>query len=225
MKTIFLVEDDPAIRESVSKFLKISGFHVLTYSNGKRAYERIRKFNPSLIILDISMPEMDGKSFLSSIRSENINTPVLVLTAKSDINTKAQLFDLGGDDFLSKPFDLNELKLRIKALLKRVTPTESNSNFDSYLDLEVDQSGRIVRYKDNILNLTKTEYLLITLLVKNKNIISKNEDIFLTVWGRPFKKGSKNLNVVILNLRNKLINVSYPYKLVSVRGVGYKIGE
>lgn len=229
MHTIFLVEDDRSIRESIARALKLKGYQVLSFDNGSRAYKKISQYNPDLIVLDLMMPEMDGLQFIKTIRQDNILTPVLLLTARADLKSKVQALDLGGDDYLAKPFELEELLSRVNALLRRDKQYKVLENNDSdllvYAEISLDPNIRTAFYKGLMIDLTKIEFDLLMMLIKNKNRISKIEDIYLTVWGHSFDKGSKNLNVYITFLRKKLDKVSYPHHIVSSRGIGYKIEE
>lgn len=229
MHTIFLVEDDRSIRESIARALKLKGYQVLSFDNGSRAYQKISQYNPDLIVLDLMMPEMDGLQFIRTIRKDNILTPVLLLTARADLKSKVQALDLGGDDYLAKPFELEELLSRVNALLRRDKQYKELENNESDLlvhaEISLDPNARKAFYNGIIIDLTKIEFDLLMMLIKNKNRISKIEDIYLTVWGHSFDKGSKNLNVYITFLRKKLDKVSYPHHIVSSRGIGYKIEE
>ena len=229
MFTIFLVEDDRSIRESIARALKLKGYQVLSFDNGARAYKKIAQYNPDLILLDLMMPEMDGLQFIRTIRQDNILTPVLLLTARADLKSKVQALDLGGDDYLAKPFELDELISRVNALIRRDNQYKiletSDENKLEYAEITIEPGLRLATYNKLNLDLTKIEFDLLMMFIKNKNRISKIEDIYLTVWGQPFDKGSKNLNVYVTFLRKKLEAVNYPHPIVSSRGIGYKIEE
>jgi two-component system response regulator MprA len=217
---IVIVDDDKSIRDSLARALRIENYEVATITNGAAALEFSKKNPPDLWILDVMMPEIDGLTLCRELRANNITTPILMLTAKSQVSERVEGLDAGADDYLTKPFELEELNARIRALLRRISPT---SEIICVGDITLDNYNRIVKFKNEVVNLTKTEYELLYLLMRNQNKILNNEDIYMAIWGFNFGKGSKNLAVYINYLKGKLATAGAPDYISNVRGVGYKM--
>lgn len=221
MKTIYLVEDDRNIRETLATALRLKEYHVLQFDNGLNALKTLKKESCDLVILDITMPVMDGNEFIREIRSMGLSIPILVLTAKSSLSNTVQTLDLGADDYLTKPPQLEELYSRVNALLRRSSKEEVSKV--KYLGFEVDFLQNIITLNSTPLELTEKEFKVLSLLIKNNRRITKTEDIYLTIWGQRYRKGQKNLNVYITYLRNKINLIEPSITLTSIRGSGYKI--
>lgn len=217
---IVIVDDDKSIRDSLSRALRVENYEVATITNGQAALEFSKKNPPDLWIIDIMMPELDGISLCQEMRKNNITTPILILSAKSQVTDRVAGLDAGADDYLTKPYELEELSARVRALLRRVTPT---SEILTVGDIVLDNFNRVVKHKNEVIALTKTEYELLYLLMRNQNKILNNEDIYMSIWGFNFGKGSKNLAVYINYLKGKLSASGAPDYISNVRGVGYKM--
>lgn len=217
---IVIVDDDKSIRDSLARALRLENYEVATITNGKAALEFSKKNPPDLWILDVMMPEIDGITLCKELRSSNITTPILMLTAKSQTSDRVEGLDAGADDYLTKPFELDELNARIRALLRRIMPT---SELLTVGDIVLDNFNRVVKHNEKVINLTKTEYELLYLLMRNQNKILNNEDIYMSIWGFNFGKGSKNLAVYINYLKTKLAASGAPDYITNIRGVGYKM--
>ncbi len=227
---ILLVEDEEHLHEALKLNLVLEGYDVDSAFNGRVALEQIKNAYYDLIILDIMLPEVDGFTIIEKLRLNNNQTPILVLSAKNTSFNRVQGLKLGADDYLSKPFNLEELLLRVAKLIQK-SPTTSvaasvsntynfaghNLNFDS---LEV------VLANGEIINLTKTEALLLKLLVENKNTVVSREKILQTVWGYQVFPNTRTIDNFILNFRKHFeLDPKNPQHFISIRGVGYKFKD
>lgn len=217
---IFLVEDDRGVRESLARALQFEGYEVASASDGLEALEKLKQASPDVIVLDIMMPRLDGLSVTKRLREKGDSTPILMLTARNEIGDRVVGLDAGADDYLVKPFALDELLARLRALLRRtgVTPAEQNMTLE---DLTVDLAARTVTRGDRRVTLTKTEFDLLELLVYNAGIVLSRDVILDRIWGYDFETTSNSLEVYIGYLRRKLEAEGEPRLIHTVRGVGY----
>ena len=220
LKHILVAEDDTAVRESLERALRLEGYEVTTAVNGQKALELAAIRQPDLYLLDVMMPILDGLSVCRQIRRQGDKTPVLVLTAKHEISDRVSGLDAGADDYLVKPFALDELLARIRALLRRV---EVDSDLKNYVigDLALDLQTRRVARAGRELELTKTEFDLLELLMRNENIVLTREMIYDEIWDYNFETNSKSLDVYVGYLRRKVDNEPSQKLIHTVRGVGY----
>ena len=223
---VLLAEDDRAVRESLVRALGLEGYDVAAVSNGAQALEWIGERHADLVLLDVSMPHVDGLTVCRVLRSEGNRVPVLMLTARTDTSDRVAGLDAGADDYLPKPFDLAELLARMRALLRRAADFNGDdpdpADDDLVLgDLHLDIAGRRATRAGRSLDLSKTEYDLLELLVRNAGIVLDHSTIYERIWNYDFGPDSKNLAVYIGYLRRKT-EVDGARRLIhTVRGVGY----
>jgi two-component system response regulator MprA len=222
---ILLAEDDRAVREAVSRALRLEGYEVMAVGDGALALEHLRRPDEiDLVILDVSMPAVDGITVARVIRSEGITLPVLMLTARSSTSDRVAGLDAGADDYLTKPFELDELFARVRALLRRVTydaPTAAEEKVLGLADLRIDTAARRVWRGQREIELSKTEFDLLEYLVRNQGIVLDHSRIYEEIWHYDFGPDSKNLTVYMGYLRRKTEENGEPRLLQTVRGVGY----
>ena len=216
MIKILVVDDEQRIREMIRKYAEYEGFAVDEACDGLEAVEKAMKENYDLIVMDIMMPNLDGFSACREIRKTHENIPVILLSALGEEYDKIHGFDLGVDDYVVKPFSPKELMMRIHAILKRTSQSEKKEMI-KIGDLTIDFTGRIVRIKDEKLNLSPKEYDLLFYLVKNRGIALTREKLLQNVWGYDFF-GDERTHIKLLrkNLRE------YSRYITTLRGVGYR---
>jgi len=225
---VLLVDDDRAIRDSLARALDLEGYEVLTAADGAEALRITREEHPDVLVLDVMMPSVDGLTVCRVLRFEQDRTPILMLTARTETTDRVAGLDAGADDYLPKPFDLDELLARLRALLRRVDFEASDEEEDDVLrvaDLRVDPASRRVWRGEDEIDLSKTEFELIELLVRNTGIVLDHSTIYDRIWGYDFGPDSKNLAVYISYLRRKLERDGEPKLIHTVRGVGYTVRE
>ena len=221
---VLLVDDDRAIRESLARALDLEGYEVLTAADGAEALRITREQHPDVLVLDVMMPSVDGLTVCQVLRFEEDRTPILMLTARTETTDRVAGLDAGADDYLSKPFDLDELLARLRALLRRSDfSSEGDDDVLRVGDLRVDPASRRVWRGDDEIDLSKTEFELIQLLVRNAGIVLDHSTIYDRIWGYDFGPDSKNLAVYISYLRRKLERDGEPKLIHTVRGVGYSV--
>jgi two-component system response regulator MprA len=223
---ILVAEDDRAVRESLVRALQLEGYVVASANNGAEALEAVRQAEPDALLLDVSMPMVDGLTVCRVLRSEGSRVPVLMLTARTETSDRVAGLDAGADDYLPKPYDLDELLARVRALLRRsgYAAAEANEQGDGELvlgDLRLDPSGRRAFRGDREIQLSKTEFDLLALLVANRGIVLDHSTIYERIWHYDFGPDSKNLAVYIGYLRRKTEAEGEPRIVHTVRGVGY----
>lgn len=212
--TVLIVDDEEKIRLMIKEYCLLENYKVLEAENGIEALNIIKNNCIDIIILDIMMPKMDGISVYQEIKKLNI--PTIILSARSDEIDKLNSFELGVDDYVTKPFSLKELMARIKAVLKRYNTLD---NF-IYDDLYVDFKGHRVTINDSEIKLTPKEYELLIYFINNKNIAISREQILSRIWGYDFYGDNRTIDTHIKMLRNNL--GKYRDLIVTVRGMGYK---
>lgn len=220
---ILVVEDERDLNNIICKILKKNSYSVDACYNGQEAIDYIKISEYDLIILDIMMPVMDGYSFLEFIRNEKNTTPVLILTAKDSIDDRVKGLDKGGDDYLIKPFDFEELLARVRAFIRRRYGNVSNEiKVD---DLIIDCSKKSVTRAGKIIDLTGKEYEVLEYLMQNKEKILTRDQILEHVWDFEYDGASNIIDVLIKNIRKKIdIGDSKPI-IHTKRGVGYTVHE
>ena len=227
---ILVVDDEQAVRESLRRSLRFNGYEVLTANDGLEALETVRAENPELLILDIMMPNMDGLDVCRSLRSEGWDRPILVLTARDGVSDRVAGLDAGADDYLPKPFALEELLARVRSLVRRASadsiaaeaPVESKLSFE---DLELDADTREVSRGGRAISLTRTEFALLQLLMENPRKVLSRSKILEEVWGYDFPTSGNALEVYIGYLRKKTEGEGDARLIHTVRGVGYVLRE
>lgn len=217
---ILIAEDDDAVRRSVERALKFDGYEVATVENGERALIEAAKEPPDALVLDIMMPVLDGMAVCRKLRAAGDSTPILMLTAKHELSDRVAGLDAGADDYLVKPFALEELLARVRALLRR-REVPSGSAALHLSDLSVDPAARKVDRGGRRIDLTKTEFDLLELLLMNEGIVLTRDTIYDRIWGFDFATSSNSLDVYVGYLRRKTEAEGEPRLIHTVRGVGY----
>ena len=216
---ILIVDDEELIRNVIKEYCILENFEVIESENGLDAIEKIKNNDIDLMVLDIMMPKLDGFSAFKEIKKIK-NIPTIVLSARSEEFDKLAGFDLGIDDYVTKPFSPKELMARIKAILKRVKNIE---DVYTYEDLKIDYAGRVVTIKNKEVKLTPKEYELLVYFIENKGIALSREQLLTKIWGYNFFGDDRTIDTHIKMLRNNL--GKYRNLIVTVRGVGYKYNE
>lgn len=223
---VLVVDDDRALRDAVTRALGLEGYRVVRAADGVEALTATDQHHPDAIVLDLGLPNVDGITVCQVLRARGDRTPILVLTARNEVSDRVRGLDAGADDFMSKPFALEELFARLRALLRRTGPdtdAEPALTDDSLrlADLRISPSARRVWRGDRQIELTKTEFDLLELLVRNAGIVLDRTTIHERIWGYDFGPDSKNLTVYMGYLRSKTEADGEPRLLHTVRGVGY----
>jgi two-component system response regulator MprA len=222
---VLLADDDRAIRESLVRALDLEGYHVTEVTDGVSALATARREAFDVLILDVMMPGVDGLGVCRVLRAEGDQTPILMLTARVETPDRVAGLDAGADDYLPKPFELDELLARLRALLRR-TSAEAGTTAQRTLrlgELAVDPAGRRTWWQGTEITLSKTEFDLLELLVRNAGIVLDRTTIYQRIWGYEFGSESKNLAVYIGYLRRKLEQAGAAELIHTVRGVGYSV--
>jgi two-component system, OmpR family, response regulator MprA len=219
---VLIADDDRAIRESLARALELEGYDVVGVDDGIEALTRTRNASFDTLILDVMMPNLDGLAVCRVLRSEGNRTPILMLTARVETPDRVAGLDAGADDYLPKPFELDELLARLRALLRRAAPADTErGEVLSLGELRVDPAARRCWWSGTELTLSKTEFELLELLVRNAGIVLDHTTVYERIWGYDFGAESKNLAVYIGYLRRKLAAAGAPTLIHTVRGVGY----
>ncbi len=218
---VLIAEDDRAVRESLARALDLEGYAVSAVTNGAEALDAIAEAAPDVLLLDVSMPLVDGLTVCRVLRSEQNRLPVLMLTARTETSDRVAGLDAGADDYLPKPYDLDELLARVRALLRRSGYEEEASQELTVGDLRLDPASRRVFRGTREIELSKTEFDLLELLVQNRGIVLDHSTIYERIWHYDFGPDSKNLAVYIGYLRRKTEADGEPRVVHTVRGVGY----
>ncbi len=220
---VLLAEDDRAVRESLVRAMTLEGHEVTAVTNGAQALEHLRAQSVELVLLDVSMPVIDGLTACRVLRSEGNDVPILMLTARTETADRVAGLDAGADDYVPKPFDLDELFARMRALARRRNPVDDGAG-DSMLelgDLRLDLAGRRAMRAGTEIELSKTEFDLLELLVRNAGVVLDHSTIYERIWQYDFGPDSKNLAVYIGYLRRKTEADGADRLIHTVRGVGY----
>jgi len=223
MPKILIIEDENAILMALEDDLRLEGYSVTGVRNGVVGFERAREGGWDLIILDIMLPSMDGFEICRQLRAARDTTPILMLTAKSQEIDKVLGLELGADDYVTKPFSPRELLARVKALLRRGTPTEPALERVSFGGVEIDFKGYEVQKSGMPVELTAREFSLLRLLVSHPGKVLQRGTILTEVWGDDFDVFPRTVDVHVAHLRKKLEDdPADPKHIINVRGVGYK---
>jgi len=223
---ILVVDDERAVRESLRRALELEGYEIELAEDGGQALERLaREDQPDAVILDVLMPGVDGLEVCRTLRSQGSRLPVLMLTARTQVEDRVEGLDAGADDYLTKPFALEELLARVRALLRRSGDDGASGDKLSFADLELDPGTREVTRGDERIELTRTEFSLLELFLRNPRQVLTRSVIFERVWGYDFGFASNSLDVYIGYLRRKTEASGKPRLIHTVRGVGYALRE
>ncbi|KPI06848.1 two component transcriptional regulator, winged helix family [Actinobacteria bacterium OK074] len=235
-QTVLLAEDDRAIRHALERALTLEGYEVTAVADGVEALAQAHRTPPDVLLLDVMMPGIDGLQVCRVLRAEGDRTPILMLTALVETADRIAGLDAGADDYVVKPFDVEEVFARLRALLRRTTgiayedhkPDDDAHVPDGRLTvagLRMDVQARRAWREDHELELTRTEFDLLELLARNAGIVLDHATIYDRIWGYDFGPGSKNLAVYVGYLRRKLDRPGAPQLIHTVRGVGYVLRE
>jgi two-component system, OmpR family, response regulator MprA len=220
---VLVVDDEPAVRESISRSLRFEGYEVELAGDGMAALRVLTTRPADAVILDVMMPVIDGLETCRRLRASGDRVPVLMLTARRAVGDRVTGLDAGADDYLVKPFALEELLARLRALLRR---NESGANESlAFGDVELDVSTRTVFRGGHLIELTRTEFDLLELMLRNPRRVLSRSVLFTEVWGYDFGTGSNSLDVYIGYLRRKLEENGGSRLVHTVRGVGYVLRE
>ncbi|WP_221640353.1 response regulator transcription factor [Actinoallomurus bryophytorum] len=215
---MLVVDDEPAVRESLASSLAFEDYEVVTAIDGMSALDELDRTRPDLAILDVLMPRMDGLTTCRRLRARGETLPVLMLTARDTIGDRVTGLDAGADDYLVKPFELDELLARVRALLRRSLVTARDGDILEYAGLRMNTLTRDVTRDGRDLDLTRTEYSLLEMFLTHPRQVLTREQILKTVWGFDFEPSSNSLDVYVMYLRRK---TGEPRLINTVRGVGY----
>ena len=221
---ILVVDDERAVRESLRRALELEGYEIELASDGREALDRLASdAHPDAVVLDVLMPGVDGLEVCRTLRTSGSSVPVLMLTARTEVEDRVEGLDAGADDYLTKPFALEELLARLRALLRRTA--DGSGEVLRFEDLELDPGTREVRRGGEPIELTRTEFSLLELFMLNPRQVLTRSIIFERVWGYDFGYGSNSLDVYIGYLRRKTEAGGRPRLIHTVRGVGYALRE
>jgi two-component system response regulator MprA len=221
---ILVVDDERAVRESLRRALELEGYEIELAEDGNQALERLgSEPEPDAMVLDVLMPGLDGLEVSRTVRRNGSRLPILMLTARTQVEDRVEGLDAGADDYLTKPFALEELLARVRALLRRTS--DGSGQTLRFADLELDPGTREVKRGDEVIELTRTEFSLLELFLLNPRQVLTRSLIFERVWGYDFGFASNSLDVYIGYLRRKTEAGGRPRLIHTVRGVGYALRE
>jgi two-component system response regulator MprA len=221
---VLIVDDDRSLREALRRALVLGGYDTVSAANGKEALAQVAESTPDALVLDIGLPDVDGLEVCRRLRDAGNRVPVLMLTARDAIEDRIDGLDAGADDYLVKPFDVGELKARLRALLRRRAGDEVPDAL-SFDELQLDPIRHGVTVGEEFVELTRTEYQLLELLMRNPRRVLPHDVIYDRVWGYDFGPASNALRVYVGYLRRKLQDAGARPLLHTVRGVGYVLRE
>ncbi|MEU6736221.1 response regulator transcription factor [Streptomyces physcomitrii] len=225
---ILIVDDEPAVREALQRSLAFEGYGTEIAADGLEALEKDGSYRPDLVVLDIQMPRMDGLTAARRIRATGSRVPILMLTARDTVGDRVTGLDAGADDYLVKPFELDELLARIRALLRRSSYATEEGGAEegevlAFGDLRMDLATREVTRGGRRVELTRTEFTLLEMFLAHPRQVLTREQILKAVWGFDFEPTSNSLDVYVMYLRRKTEAGGEPRLVHTVRGVGYAL--
>ncbi|WP_406861789.1 response regulator transcription factor [Streptomyces sp. HUAS MG47] len=225
---ILIVDDEPAVREALRRSLAFEGYATEEAVDGLDALAKLESYHPELVVLDVQMPRMDGLTAARRIRASGATLPILMLTARDTVGDRVTGLDAGADDYLVKPFELDELFARIRALLRRssyVRPAEPQPEGEvlAFADLRMNLATREVTRGERPVELTRTEFTLLEMFLAHPRQVLTREQILKAVWGFDFEPSSNSLDVYVMYLRRKTEAGGEPRLVHTVRGVGYAL--
>jgi two-component system response regulator MprA len=223
---VLVVDDDRAVRESLRRSLEFNGYAVSLAADGAEALAGIAAAAPDVVVMDVMMPRLDGLETTRALRSAGNDLPILVLTARDAVGDRVEGLDAGADDYLTKPFALQELLARLRALLRRVVPHEdAPDEVLGFSDLSMDIATREVRRGRRVIELTRTEFTLLEMFLRRPRRVLERSFILEEVWGYDFPTTANSLEVYVGYLRRKTEAEGEPRLIHTVRGVGYVLKE
>ncbi len=222
---ILVVDDDRAVREALRRTLTLAGYEVQMAEDGGQALALVGQSAPDAVVLDVGMPGIDGLEVCRRLRGLGNRVPILMLTARDEVSDRIDGLDVGADDYMSKPFDVGELKARIRALLRRAGPEGSDPEDLAFAEVRLDRARHAAEVSGRFVELTRTEYQLLELLMLNPRRVLTHSLIYDRVWGYDFGPASNALRVYVGYLRRKLEEAGARQLIHTVRGVGYVLRE
>jgi two-component system response regulator MprA len=224
---VLVVDDDKAVRESLRRSLEFNGYEVALASDGAEALAGIAATSPDVVVMDVMMPRLDGLEATRALRTAGNDLPILVLTARDAVGDRVEGLDAGADDYLTKPFALQELLARLRALLRRAAPRDEDAEDEvlSFSDLSMDVGTREVRRGSRSIELTRTEFTLLEMFLRRPRRVLERSFILEEVWGYDFPTTANSLEVYVGYLRRKTEAEDEPRLIHTVRGVGYVLKE
>jgi two-component system, OmpR family, response regulator len=218
---ILVVDDEPRITDLVAMALRYEGFEVETAGTGRAGLKKVEEFRPALIVLDVMLPDMDGFAVTERLAADRVKVPILFLTARDAVEDKVRGLTLGGDDYVTKPFSIEELVARIRALLRRTDPVGESGPL-VFVDLELDDQTHEVRRAGTPVDLTATEFRLLRYLMQNAPRVLSKAQILDHVWQYDFGGDANIVETYVSYLRRKIDGIGQPL-IQTVRGVGYRL--
>jgi two-component system response regulator MprA len=223
---VLVVDDDKAVRESLRRSLEFNGYDVSLAADGAEALAGIGAVGPDVVIMDVMMPRLDGIETTKALRTAGNDIPILVLTARDAVGDRVEGLDAGADDYLTKPFALQELLARLRALLRRTVPADgAEDEVLTFADLSMDIATREVRRGARLVELTRTEFTLLEMFLRRPRRVLERSFILEEVWGYDFPTTANSLEVYVGYLRRKTEAEGEPRLLHTVRGVGYVLKD
>ena len=222
---LLVVEDDMGLRDVLRRALSLAGYEIRLSGDGAEALAQVARSVPDAVVLDVGLPDIDGLEVCRMLRREGNRVPVLMLTARDAVSDRIDGLDAGADDYLVKPFDIDELKARLRALLRRARGDSGLDGALSFGELRLDPARHGVSVGAEFVELTRTEYQLLELMMLNPRRVLPHSVIYDRVWGYDFGPSSNALRVYIGYLRRKLEDAGAPPVIHTVRGVGYALRE
>jgi two-component system response regulator MprA len=222
MTHVLVAEDDPAVRSAITRVLELEGYRVSSVNDGAAALAFVTDTPPDAVVMDVMMPFADGFTVCREARLRGSRIPILLLTAKHEVSDRVAGLDAGADDYLVKPFAIDELLARVRALLRR-RPSADSNHVLSVGDLVLDPARREVRRGTREIQLTKTEFDLLEALMLRAGMVVSRDQLYEEIWGYNFETGSKSLDVYIGYLRRKTEENGEPRIVHTLRGVGYTV--
>jgi two-component system response regulator MprA len=223
---VLVVDDDRAVRDSLRRSLEFNGYEVVLAADGAEALVTLGVQHPDVVVIDVMMPRLDGIETTRALRAAGNDVPVLVLTARDAVGDRVEGLDAGADDYLTKPFALEELLARLRALLRRVVPDpEAEGEVLTFADLTMDVASRDVTRGGRPIELTRTEFTLLEMFLRRPRRVLERSFILEEVWGYDFPTSANSLEVYVGYLRRKTEADGEPRLIQTVRGVGYVLKE
>jgi two-component system, OmpR family, response regulator MprA len=223
---VLVVDDDRAVRESLRRSLEFNGYAVALAADGAEALASISGSAPDVVVMDVMMPRLDGLEATRALRKAGNDVPILVLTARDAVGDRVEGLDAGADDYLTKPFALQELLARLRALLRRVVPHEdAPDEVLTFADLSLDVATREVWRGDRLVELTRTEFTLLEMFLRRPRRVLERSFILEEVWGYDFPTTANSLEVYVGYVRRKTEAAGEPRLIHTVRGVGYVLKQ
>jgi DNA-binding response OmpR family regulator len=225
---VLVVDDDAAIREALERALRLEGFAVSTAGGGRAALEEVARRPPAAIVLDVTMPDLGGRAVCARLRADGLRTPILILSARDEVEDRVAGLQAGADDYLVKPFAVEELVARLRALLRRGGELQPAADANGALkvgDLELDPAARTVHRGAREVELTRREFELLEVFARNAGIVLARERLLELVWGYDWSADGNVVDVFVSYLRRKLEAGGEPRLIQTVRGVGFVLRE